>query len=364
MPGFVCIAMQKMQPYKIVVGVTELEPEIWIEELSPPGHLLCYEGFRDHVTLGTQLVGKLAEEGIIAEYGEAFSAKPVDVIRVFLLVRDDAIRLRDKPVNNADSGLVGDFADGDEFSEAEDEGKLLYDLAQKCEANRERAFRLYCQSTQTGYKCAYIALADAYLNGYGTVKDLTTASNWAIKLIQEGLGKFDAETKLKAGELFHNLATEYENGCDQTKPDTKKAFQLNIQSAKTGYSQAYTSLACAYLAGVGVAQDLNAALEWAMREIDAEIIYGYNHATTCLIQAGMKQQAEYLWKRCFREHPVENIATSCLRIYIKQISKRNISIDSDIREMFDSLAKCLGSYQEELGVTLYSKEIAWLVANA
>lgn len=364
MSGFVCIAMQKMQPYKIVVSVTEQEPVVWIEELSPSGHLLCYEGFRDHVAIGTHFLGKLAAEGIIAEYDKAFSADPVDVIRAFMLVRDDAIRLRNKPVHTVESELENDFAEGDEFSEAEDESSLLYELAKKCNSNSKHAFKLYWQSAQMGNKCAFIALGEAYLYGYGTVKDFNAASSWAIKLIQEGLEQFDPATKLDAGELFHNIASEYENGSNQTKPDAKKAFMFNMQSAKSGYILAYTSLASAYLSGEGVAQDIHSALEWAMREINAGIIFGYNHATTCLIQTGMKQQAQFLWKQCFQEQLVENIAISCLRVYIKQILKKNISIEPDIRSLFGELAKCLSSYQQELGVTLYNEEIAWLIANA
>jgi hypothetical protein len=140
----------------------------------------------------------------------------------------------------------------------------------------------------------------------------------------------------------------------------KKAYQLNQQAAELGCDLAYTSLACAYLAGDSVEKNLNAALEWAMREIEAHIIYGYNHATTCFVEAGMKQQAEKLWKRCFKEQPIEMIATACLRTYKKQVLSGGISIDPDIEILFSSLVEHLINYQKELGVSIYEEEIAWL----
>jgi hypothetical protein len=97
-----------------------------------------------------------------------------------------------------------------------------------------------------------------------------------------------------------------------------------------------------------------------MREIEANIIYGYNHATTCFIEAGMKQQAEQLWKRCFREQAVGTIATSCLRVYKKQALAGSITIDPEIEMLFGSLAEHLTNYQKELGVSIYGEEIIWL----
>ena len=127
-----------------------------------------------------------------------------------------------------------------------------------------------------------------------------------------------------------------------------------------GCELAYTSLACAYLTGDGVEKNLNAALEWSMREIEAGIIYGYNHATSSFVEAGMKQQAELLWKHCFKEQAMENIATSCLRVYRKQVLESGITIDSEIEALFNSIADYLKKYQEELGVSIYDEEIAWL----
>lgn len=74
----------------------------------------------------------------------------------------------------------------------------------------------------------------------------------------------------------------------------------------------------------------------------------------------MKAQAEHLWKRCFKEQPIGAIATSCLRVYKKQVLADSISIDPDIEVLFSSLADRLANYQKEIGMSIYDEEIAWL----
>jgi hypothetical protein len=360
--GFVCIAMQKLQPYKIVISVTELEPDAWIEQVSPAAHLLCFEGFREHAAIGVQFKRKLADIGIVADYGKAFIANPVDVVRAFLSIRDALIRARSVSKDNLQSEF--DSVGIDEYTEEEDEGSLLYEMAKKYQPESVKAFNLFRQSAQSGYKPAFISVASAYLFGLGISKDIIAATNWATKLFTEDLEQFDSHSKLETGELFHSLAVAYENGSEQSLIDPQKAFNLNLQSSQLGYTPAYTAIANAYLTGEGVERDFIIALEWAMREIDVGIIYGYNHATTCFIKTGMKQQAEFLWKKCFNEQSIENIAVSCFRIYLNQITSRAISIDPEIRLSFKSLANCLSNYQQELGATLYDRQIAWLTANS
>jgi hypothetical protein len=368
MAGFLCVAMMKKPPYLIMVGVTEYEPDVWAETLLLPFHLLCYEGFREPKAIENQLLQQLMEVGIKAESGKTFLAKPDEVIKIFMSVRDEAIRIRrGEPKEEQDSHTSistvysdydSEFEDSD-IEEVKDEDELLYEQASGCDFASEQAFNLYQQAAQLGYQRAYIALAHAYLNGWGIKRNINAALKWIHKTLKD-TKKLKSNEQSEVGELLHNLATEYENGSDQAIPDLKKAFQLNLQAAELGCDLAYTSLACAYLAGDGVEKNLNAALEWAMREIEANIIYGYNHATTCFVEAGMKQQAEQLWKRCFKEQSIEIIATSCLRVYKKQVLAGNIAIDSDIEKLFSHLADRLINYQKELGVSIYDEEIAWL----
>jgi TPR repeat protein len=366
MAGFLCIAMMKEPPYKIIMDVTEYEPDVWAETLLSPCHLLYYEGFTEPEAVQHSHLQHLRQSGIKAETGRYFAAPPDDVIKALVLVRDEIVKLKfgHEQEQQHDTNMVFNDYEADDFYEDNDneivkEEQRLYDLAKECTFASEKAFHLYHKSAQSGYPLAFIAMAHAYLNGWGVKRNVNIASKWLHKL-QNNLEELNADQLIEVGELLHSLAMEYENGSDQAITDLKKAYQLNLQSAELGCELAYTSLACACLAGEGVERNLNAALEWAMREIEANIIYGYNHATTCFVEAGMKQQAEQLWKRCFKEQNVETIATSCLRVYKKQVLTDGISIDPDIEMLFNSLAERLTSYQKELGVSIYDEEIIWL----
>ncbi|MFI3220304.1 MAG: tetratricopeptide repeat protein [Methylococcales bacterium] len=368
MAGFLCIAMMKEPPYQMMIGVTEYEPDVWADTLLSPCHLLYYESFSELETIQQQYLQYLRQTGIKAESDRYFTATPDEVIKAFVLVRDEFVRLNHEHGHQPtlhNTSLIFNNCEADDFYEnkdkeiVKDENEQLYDLAKESTFASEKAFQLYQQSAQLGYYRAYIALAHSYLNGWGIKRNINIALKWLHKL-QNNIDKLNTDERVEVGELLHSLAAEYENGSDQIIPDLKKAYQLNVQSAELGCELAYTSLACACLTGEGVERNLNAALEWSMREIEANIIYGYNHATTCFIEAGMKQQAEQLWKRCFKEQNVEIIATSCLRVYKKQALAGSISIDPDIEMLFNGLAERLTSYQKELGVSIYDDEIAWL----
>jgi hypothetical protein len=365
MAGFLCIAMMKEPPYKMMIGVTEYEPDVWAETLLSPCHLVYYEGFSDAEAILQQHLQQLRQTDIKAESGRYFSAAPDEVLKAFVLVRDKLSQHEQGVQAQHNTSLIfndyatDDFYDDNDDEELKHEDERLYELAKECPFASEKAFHLYQKAAHLGYQRAYIALAHSYLNGWGIKRNVNIALKWLHKL-QHNVDKLNTDERMEVGELLHNLATEYENGSDQIIPDLKKAYQLNLQSAELGCELAYTSLACACLAGDGVEKNLNAALEWSMREIEANIIYGYNHATTCFVEAGMKQQAEQLWKRCFKEQAVEIIATSCLRVYKKQVLAGSISIDPEIEMLFNNLADRLTKYQKELGVSIYDEEIIWL----
>ncbi|MDP3837328.1 MAG: tetratricopeptide repeat protein, partial [Methylococcales bacterium] len=269
--------MMKKSPYLMMVGVTEYEPDVWAETLLFPSHLLYYEGFREPKAIENQYLQHLKLLGIRAESGMAFVAAPDEVIKAFMTVRDAAIQLQNQEQNTATVTVDDEFAEFYEDSEADiiqDEGEQLYHQAKECEFASVEAFHLYKQAAQLDYQPAYVALAHAYFNGWGIKRNVNAALKW-LHALPENLHTLNTEVCAEVGELLHSLATEYENGSDQIIPDLKKACQLNHQAAELGCDLAYTSLACAYLAGDGVEKNLNAALEWAMREIEANIIYGY-----------------------------------------------------------------------------------------
>ena len=74
-----------------------------------------------------------------------------------------------------------------------------------------------------------------------------------------------------------------------------------MQSAELGYGSAYFSLALAYLDKDGVKKDLNESLKCAVRDIESGGAHGYYIAADCLVEAGMKEQASDMWRRCFKE---------------------------------------------------------------
>ncbi len=363
MAGFLCIAMMKEPPYFITVGVTEYEPDVWAETLLLPSHLLCYEGFRDPLAVENQYLRYLMNIGIEAKSGKSVKAQPDEVIKAFIAVHDDIVLQQQEEQGQA-RALTRNSAEEESYEyydveTAKADGQIFYELAKECAFASDKAFYLYQQAAQLDYTRAYIALAHAYLNGWGVKRNVNTSSKWIHKLL-ENLAQLTNSERAELGELLHSLAAEYNNGSDQAIPDHKKAYQFNLQSAELGCELAYSSLACSYLAGEGVEKNLNAALEWSMREIEAGIIYGYNHATSSFVEAGMKQQAELLWKHCFKEQPMEAVATSCLRVYRKQVIAGSITIDHEIEALFNKFADYLTKYQEELSVSIYDEEIAWL----
>lgn len=362
MAGFLCVAMMKEPPYFITIGVTEYEPDVWAETLLLPSHLLCYEGFREPHAAEAQYLQHLMAIGIEAKSGKSLKAAPDEVIKAFIAVHDDILQQHREQQSEVRALNNSDDEEPYQYQEVEaekNEGQIFYELAKESPFASDKAFYLYQQAAQLDYPRAYIALAHIYLNGWGVKRNVNNASKWIHKLL-ESLAQLNSNERAELGELLHSLATEYSEGSDQAIPDHKKAYQLNVKSAELGCELAYTSLAYAYLTGDGVEKNLNAALEWSMREIEAGIIYGYNHATSSFVEAGMKQQAELLWKHCFKEQAIEDLATSCLRVYRKQVLESGISIDPEIENLFTKIAAYLTNYQAELGVSIYDEEIEWL----
>ena len=109
------------------------------------------------------------------------------------------------------------------------------------------------------------------------------------------------------GSRLYHLAVEYRDGSNKIIPDLKKAFKLFMQAAELGYYPAYASLALTYFHGEGVKKDLNESLKWAMRDIDSGGVFGYCVAANCFVEAGMKQQASDMLRRCFKERSTEQI---------------------------------------------------------
>jgi hypothetical protein len=92
MTGYICIAMLVDPPYNIILSATEDKPEDWLAKLPLPSHLLCHEYFVDAKGIEQQCLTRLKEQSIDARSYRAFSAMPHEVIRTFMIIRDNSIK--------------------------------------------------------------------------------------------------------------------------------------------------------------------------------------------------------------------------------------------------------------------------------
>ncbi len=165
----------------------------------------------------------------------------------------------------------------------------------------------------------------------------------------------DAGDDYDEGKRLYNLAVEYEDGSNKIIPDLKKAFKLFMQAAELGYNPAYFALALAYSHdGNGVKKDLNESLKWAMRHIEGGGVQGYYVAADCFVEAGMKEQASDIWRRCFKERSTEDIK-SVLSTYAGHASK-------DLVEQVHTpkIARLFGAAAEQEGIR---QSYNWLLEN-
>ena len=164
------------------------------------------------------------------------------------------------------------------------------------------------------------------------------------------------------GERLDDLAREYEHGSNKVIPDLKKAFKLYMQSAELGYAPAYFSLAQAYFYGHGVKKDLNESLKWSIRNIDSGNLMGYYNAALCFVDAGMKEQASDMWRRCFKERSQEQIQ-KVLLFYASDASEGLVEQvhTKKIARLFGIVAEENKDLAEQ--GNCFQSAIEWLLAN-
>ncbi len=131
MPGYVCIAMLEDPPYNLYLAATEDEPEDWCAELPLTSHLLCYEGFKDPNSIVKKCIKQLKAEGIEAKTDKAFPAQPYDVIRVFIEVRDSALRKNKVVIGATSTSRTTKLEDADAVIQvSEDEAEIARMIAE------------------------------------------------------------------------------------------------------------------------------------------------------------------------------------------------------------------------------------------
>ncbi len=160
---------------------------------------------------------------------------------------------------------------------------------------------------------AFSALPHQVIRAFIEIRDEAVINDPLVK-------DMDDDEDDDEGARLYDLGWEYDQGSNKIIPDLKKAFKWYMQSAELGYSPAYFSLALAYFHGNGVKKDLNESLKWAMREIESSGIYGYYVAADCFVEAGMKEQASDMWRRCFKELIHEDLP-NVLGVYARHASE-------------------------------------------
>ncbi|MEI6268218.1 MAG: hypothetical protein WCP01_04995 [Methylococcaceae bacterium] len=201
---------------------------------------------------------------------------------------------------------------------------------------------------------AFSASPHEVIRAFNVIRDEAVINNQLVKNMDD---EDDDE-----GERLYDLACEYENGSNKVIPDLKKAFKLLMQSAELGYEPAYYSLSIAYLKGYGVKKDLNESLKWAMREIENGGAFGYEIAVECFVEAGMKEQASDMWRRCFKEKSPEEIQI-VLRTYARHASEGFVEQvhTKKIAKLFGAVAEKNKDLAEQ--GNYFQGAIEWLLAH-
>ena len=164
------------------------------------------------------------------------------------------------------------------------------------------------------------------------------------------------------GKRLYGLAIEYTDGSNKIIPDLKRAFKLFMQSAELDYEPAYFRLALAYFDGDGVKKDLNESLKWAMRMIESGSVYGYYVAADCFVEAGMKEQASDIWRRCFKEKSTEEIQ-KVLDVYARHASEGLVEEvhTKKIARLFGTVAEETKDLAEQYAY--WRGAVKWLLEN-
>lgn len=125
------------------------------------------------------------------------------------------------------------------------------------EKNESKGVRYLRQSTEKGNSRAAVVLAECYMKGWGVDKDFDTAFSLLLK---------HAKENNRRGQYLLGLC--YEEGAGVER-NAEKAFEHYLISANLGYGLAKSTVAYCYYAGDGVEQDDVQAAYWydrAMRE--------------------------------------------------------------------------------------------------
>lgn len=109
-------------------------------------------------------------------------------------------------------------------------------------------------AAQQGYTPAFLNLAKAHFYGWGTDQDHVQAFKWMSVYVKSAKA---------SPEAWHIMAIMYQRGVG-TERDEKKAFNIELRLAYSGYNQAQALVSVMYHEGMGTDTNLAHAYAWAV----------------------------------------------------------------------------------------------------
>jgi len=158
------------------------------------------------------------------------------------------------------------------------------------------AFNYVRNAAQMGHVAAIELLGEMYRTGRGVPKNKTLSRRWydrAAKLghgrainalglyayqeenFEIALGKFNKARDAGYLSAVNNIATMYERG-DGVKKDLDRAVSLYELAASQDNAASMYSLGALYYRGEILTQDIDAAVRWFVKSIDAHLIDGHH----------------------------------------------------------------------------------------
>jgi len=149
------------------------------------------------------------------------------------------------------------------FQEAVDNGNLnaLCNLGQchdelGTEKGHKRAFSCYFRGALNGDDDCIFNLAQCYLFGEGVPTDHKKAKEWLL------------QCKEPDPKSFFRIGDSYDDGKYGLKKNPEKTFSYFLKAAEMGDRDAQFNVGYSYVYGLGVAPDLNLAIQWFKKAAD------------------------------------------------------------------------------------------------
>ncbi len=164
--------------------------------------------------------------------------------------------------------------------------KSLDDFRKCCEIikneNPEKVLNWFEMASKSGNADVMCKLAEYYETGKGLKKDDSTKVREWHKKTTNLAQLYEKDVANKNTIAMCKLAFYYKYGKGGVQKDLSKAIELYQEAAALGSTYAMTALACCYIRGEGISQDLEEANTWLQKaaKIDSSVFLGPSLQTT------------------------------------------------------------------------------------